>query len=68
VIEIIGDKLDDLVSQLVVGINVLEAGKDGNYFVSAFKVELDLCDRAGIETILALVGFSNHVHSSKISC
>jgi hypothetical protein len=66
-IEITGNELDDFVSQVLVGVNVLQASENRNDFVATFPVERNLGDWATIKSSLAFVVLSHLEHSLKIS-
>jgi hypothetical protein len=51
-VEILGDKLDDFLSEIAIGIKMLESNQDRDDFVTTFQIERDFCDRATIKSPL----------------
>jgi hypothetical protein len=59
VIDIERDQVQDLLSECGRAVDVLQASQDGNDFVSAVEIELNLIDRVAIESLLIGMRFSH---------
>jgi len=61
VIDILGDKVENFVTQLRLAIDVLQRSQDRNYLITTVEIECDLENGSAIESLLSRKRFSHPV-------